>query len=274
MAARLAVVSFRRAVLLLFALWCIFPIYWIAMTSFKKAVDAVAKPPTWFFVPTLENYVKVLTTSEVLGFFRNSIIVGLGATALGLLVGVPAAYILARHDFKRRPDYDFWVLSTRMTPPVAMLIPFFIMYRALGLQDTHLGLIIVHISQNLVIIIWIMKGFFSDLPAELEEAGLIDGCTYGQAFRRIILPLSWPGIAATGILSFLFSWNEFLFAQVLTDNRARTVPVGLYTFIGYQEILWGELSASAMIMLLPVLVFVLLFQRQLIRGLTFGAVRG
>ncbi len=264
----------RRALLLLFAVWTLFPLYWIITMSFKREVDILASPPAWLFAPTLDHYRAILSEGEVLGFFRNSLIVGLGATALGLAVGVPAAYILARHHFKGRTDYDFWILSTRMAPPVAMLVPFFILYRQLGLQDSHIGLIIAHVAQNLAIIIWVMKGFFSDLPAELEEAGLVDGATHWQTFLRIMLPLSLPGIVATGILSFLFSWNEFLFALVLTNNQARTAPVGLHSFIGYQEVQWGALSAAATVMLLPVLFLLVIFQRQIVRGMTLGAVRG
>jgi multiple sugar transport system permease protein len=271
---RLLVVALRRLVLVAFALWSAFPIYWIATMSLKRAVDAIAYPPTWLFTPTLANYRTILAEGEVIAFFRNSLIVGLGATALALLVGVPTAYVLARHEFKGRADYDFWVLSTRMAPPVATLVPFFIMYRELGLYDTHVGLIVAHVAQNLAIVIWVMKGFFADLPAELEEAGLVDGGGHWQAFRTIMLPLALPGIAATGILAFLFSWNEFLFALVLTDQAARTAPVGLQGFIGYQEVEWGRLSAAATVMLVPVMLLLLLFQRRIIRGLTFGAVRG
>jgi multiple sugar transport system permease protein len=267
-------VIFRRVVLLVFALWCLFPIYWILSTSLKTTVDALAIPPRWLFTPIFDNYAEVFSGSDVGKYFTNSVIVGLGSTFIGLLVGVPASYVLARYNFRRRADFDFWILSTRMTPPVAMLIPFFVMYRTVGLQDTHLGLMLAHVGQNLAIIIWVLKGFFNDLPKEIEEAALVDGCDYWTAFRRVVLPLALPGIGATGILAFLFSWNEFLFALVLTDTQVRTVPVGLYSFVGYQQIEWGQLSASAMLMLLPVLAFVLLFQRQLIRGLTLGAVRG
>lgn len=264
----------RRLVLLLFAVWCLLPIYWLLTTSLKTSADALARPPRFIFVPILDNYQTVFANAEVGQYFVNSLIVGLGATAIGLLIGVPAAYVLARMNFRGRRDFDFWILSTRMTPPIAMLIPFFVLYRTVGLQDTHLGLMLAHVAQNLAIIVWVMKGFFGDLPQEIEESARVDGCGYGQAFLRITLPLAAPGIAATGILSFLFSWNEFLFALVLTDTSVRTVPIGLYSFIGYQQVLWGELSASAMLMLIPVFAFVLLFQRQLIRGLTLGAVRG
>lgn len=264
----------RRLILVLFAVWCLFPLYWMIGTALKREVDALAYPPSFVFRPTLQNYRAVIGDPKITEFFKNSSIVGLGSTAIGLLVGVPTAYVLGRHEFRGRRDYDFWVLSTRMAPPVAMLVPFFILFRQLHLTDSLRGLMIAHVSQNLAIIIWVMKGFFSDLPAELEEAALVDGGSYWRAFRQIILPLTVPGIAATGVLAFLFSWNEFLFATVLSGTHTRTAPVGLYTFVGFQSIDWGQLSASASIMLVPVFVLLVAFQRQLIRGLTFGAVRG
>lgn len=267
-------VALRRLALAAFAIWTIFPLYWIFTMSLKREVDILASPPVWFFTPTLDSYRQILGEGEIVGFFRNSLIVGIGATLVGLAVGVPAAYVLARHQFTGRADFDFWILSTRMAPPVAMLVPFFVLYRQLGLQDTHLGLIVAHVAQNLAIIIWVMKGFFSDLPPELEEAAQVDGATLWQTFQRIMVPLALPGMVATGILSFLFSWNEFLFALVLTNNRARTAPVGLHAFIGYQEVQWGALSAATTVMLLPVLILLVLFQRQIVRGMTLGAVRG
>ncbi len=263
----------RRIILCFFALWCLFPIYWLFTMSLKTPVDATARPPKLLFAPIFDNYLRVFTATDISIYFRNSVIVALGATLIALLLGAPAAYVLARFQFRGRVDYAFWILSTRMTPPVAMLIPFFVMYRTLGLHDTHFGLMLAHVAQNLAIIVWVLKGFFGDLPKEIEESALIDGCGHWQAFRMITLPLALPGIAATGIISFLFSWNEFLFALVLTDNNVRTVPTGLYSFVGYQQILWGELSASAMLMLAPVFLMVALFQRQLVRGLTMGAVK-
>lgn len=267
-------IAARRAVLIVFAIWTLFPLYWMVATSLKKPVDAIASPPVWFFTPTLEAYTKVLSDPAVVGYFFNSLIVAVGTSGLGLLFGVPTAYVLARHRFRGRPDYAFWVLSTRMTPPIAMLIPFFIMFSAVGLLNTYLGLILMHVSLNLGIIIWVMRGFFADLPPELEEASLVDGASYWQSFRRIAVPLAIPGIIATGILTFLFSWNEFLFALILGGADTRTSPVGLYHFIAYQEVRWAELSAGATIMLFPILIGLILFQRQLIRGLTMGVTRG
>ncbi|MDE1948287.1 MAG: carbohydrate ABC transporter permease, partial [Burkholderiales bacterium] len=240
--------------------------------SLKTDLQSISRPPLFLFTPTLQNYAAVAHMPEVWGYFASSSIIAIGSTALGLALGVPTAYVLARYRFRGNADFGFWILSTRMTPPVAMLIPFFALYVRTGLVDTYVGVIIAHFALNLSIVVWLMKGFFEDLPPELEEAAFMDGASYFQAFRQICLPLALPGIAAVGILSFLFSWNEFLFSMVLTQE-IRTVPLGLYNFVGYQEIRWGELSASAVLMLAPVLAFVFVFQRQLVRGLTMGAIK-
>ena len=262
----------RRLVLWGFAAWCLFPIYWLATMSLKRQVDAIARPPRFWFRPIWDNYAAVMSNGDVWGYCGNSLVVAGSSTAVALLLGVPTAYVLARYRFRGNADYGFWVLSTRMTPPVAMLIPFFVLYVRTGLIGTYVGLVIAHVAINISIVVWLMKGFFEDLPAELEEAASIDGASPFTAFRRICLPLAMPGIAAVAILAFLFSWNEFLFTLVLGDP-IRTVPVGLYSFVGYQQIDWGGLSASAVVMLVPVIAFVFIFQRQLVRGLTLGAIK-
>lgn len=262
----------RRLVLWAFALWCLFPIWWLVTMSLKRQVDAIARRPRFLFTPIWDNYLAVLGQGEVWGYFTSSLIVAGGSTALALALGVPTAYALARYRFRGSADFGFWILSTRMTPPVAMLIPFFVLYVQTGLIDSYAGLIIAHVAINLSIVVWLMKGFFEDLPDELEEAAFMDGATAFQAFRQICLPTALPGIAAVGILAFLFSWNEFLFTLVLADG-IRTVPVGLYAFVGYQQIQWGQLSAATVLMLAPVMAFVLVFQRQLVRGLSLGAVK-
>jgi multiple sugar transport system permease protein len=262
----------RRLILWLFALWCLFPIYWLLTMALKLQVDAMSRRPKFLFWPVWENFAAVLRSPEVWSYLMNSTIVAVGATTLGLALGVPTAYVLSRYRFRGAADFGFWILSTRMTPPVAMLIPFFILYVRAGLIDSYLGLIVAHVALNISIIVWLMKGFFDDLPPELEEAAFMDGATYFQAFRQIALPVTLPGIGAVAILSFLFSWNEFLFSLVLADN-IRTAPVGLYSFVGYQSVNWGQLSASAVMMLAPVMAFVFVFQKQLVRGLTNGAVK-
>ena len=271
-AGRAAGIVLRRIVLWGFALWCLFPVYWLATMSLKLQRQVLARPPRFLFAPTWANYQTVLHEPAVGGFLASSTIVACGSTALGLLLGIPAAYALARYRFRGNADIGFWILSTRMTPPIAMLIPFFILYVRTGLIDSYAGLIVAHVALNISVVVWLLRSFFEDLPQELEEAAFVDGASAWIAFRRVCLPVAAPGIAAVAILSFLFSWNEFLFALVLTD-QIRTVPVGLYQFVGYEQIRWGELSAAAILMLAPVLSFVFLFQKRLVRGLTLGAVK-
>lgn len=266
-------VILRRVILWGFAAWCLFPIYWLVNMSLKQPVDAVARPPTFIFMPTAQNYIEVLQDPRVIGYMMNSLIIALSATFFGLLIGAPAAYVLARHRFRGDSKIAFWILATRFTPPIAMLIPFFVIFYNIGLLGTHAGLIVAHIGINLAMIVWILRGFFQDLPRDLEEAAFIDGAGRFTSFRKVILPLALPGIAAVGILTFLSSWNEFLFSMVLGGNDVMTVPVGIYAYIGFEQIEWGKLSAAATLMLAPVLIFILLFQRQLVRGLTLGAVK-
>jgi multiple sugar transport system permease protein len=265
---------FRRVGLAIFAIWCLFPIYWLVATSLKSPLEVMSrKPSVFFFDVHFANYAEVIAGAEIWSYFLNSTIVALGSTVLTLAAGIPTAYVLARYKFKGSSDFAFWILTTRMSPPVAVLIPFFVMYTWLGINDTHFGVIIAHVAVNISIVVWLLRSFFDDLPYALEEAAFMDGATYYQAFQHIALPLAMPGIAAVGILSFLFSWNEFLFALVLADDNVRTVPVGIYGFVGFQSIAWGKLSASATIMIVPVVVFLMIFQRSLVRGLTLGAVK-
>ena len=264
----------RRVCLAVFAVWCLFPVYWLVATSLKEEREVLSRRPSVFrFDVQFENYAAVLADASTLAYFWNSSVVALGSTFLALLVGVPSAYVIARYRFRGASDFAFWILTTRMAPPVAVLIPFFVMYITLGLNDTHLGLILAHFAVNISIVVWLLRGFFEDLPQEMEEAAFMDGATRFQAFRQVALPLVLPGIGAVGILSFLFSWNEFLFALVLADEAVRTVPVGIYGFVGFQSIAWGRLSASAVVMIIPVVLFIVVFQRSLIRGLTVGAVK-
>ena len=267
-------VVLRRLCLAVFAVWCLFPVYWLVATSLKEEREVLSRRPSVFrFDVQFENYAAVLADASTLAYFWNSSVVALGSTFLALLVGVPSAYVIARYRFRGASDFAFWILTTRMAPPVAVLIPFFVMYITLGLNDTHLGLILAHFAVNISIVVWLLRGFFEDLPQEMEEAAFMDGATRFQAFRQVALPLVLPGIGAVGILSFLFSWNEFLFALVLADEAVRTVPVGIYGFVGFQSIAWGRLSASAVVMIIPVVLFIVVFQRSLIRGLTVGAVK-
>lgn len=262
----------RRITLGLFAVWTLFPLYWLVNTSLKQPLDVVARPPRFLFVPTLENYADVLADPVILGYFMTTFIVAASTTVLAIVIGTPAAYVLARFNFRGGTDLGFWILSTRFTPPVAMLIPFFAMFQVLGLLNTHVGLIVSQVALNLSLVVWLMRGFFVEIPKELEEAAYIDGASHFRTFMTIIVPLSRTGIAAVGVLVFLFTWNEFVFSLIL-GGQIPMISVGLYKFIGYQHIEWGRLSATASLMLIPVLVILLAFQRQLVQGLTLGAVK-
>lgn len=267
---RLAVKYLIALILLFFSL---FPLIWMFMTSFKTQVDALAIPPKWLFVPTLDNYREAFMGNGFGKCYLNSLIVVILSVGISLIIGVPTAYALARFEFPGKKQLSLWILSTRLAPPIAFLIPFFIMYRFLGLIDTITGLVIIYVAINLTMVIWMMKGFFNDVPREIEEAALVDGCTHLKSLTRVVLPICLTGLSATAVLIFIFSWNELMFASVLTSNFAKTAPAGIYNFIGYNEVRWGSLTAASTLVVIPVLFFLLLTQRYLIRGLSFGAIK-
>jgi multiple sugar transport system permease protein len=244
---------------------------WMVMIALKNQVDNTAIPPVWIFTPTLQNFVNVFTGKSFGRFMLNSLIVGLGSTALGLALGLPAAYSIARH---KQRGLAMAILFARMAPFMSYLVPWFIMFRKLELIDSYSGLIASHLVISLPLVVWLMIGFFEDIPREIEEAAEIDGCSRPSTFLHVALPISRNGIVATAVLSFIFSWNNFLFALILAGPRTRTVPVAVFSFLSYEQIDWGGLGAAATIITLPVLVFIFLIHKQIIRGLTFGAVKG
>jgi len=262
------VIYISLAIILAFFL---FPVFWVITTSLKTRIQAIAMPPVWLFKPMFRNYFKVLFQSPFPRYFANSLIISLSAVFISIACGTPAAYALSRFEFRHKQDLLFWILSTRMAPPIAVIIPFFMMFRAAHMLDSHFALIIVYITFNLSLVIWLMRGFFSELPEELEEAALVDGASELGVFFRIALPLVSPGIVATMILGFLFSWNEFFFALILTRKVAQTVPVAIAGYIGFMGIRWEEMTAAAVISSVPTLVLAIVVQRYLVRGLTLGA---
>ena len=250
------------------------PIVWAFLMSFKTRVDALAMPPKWFFQPTAANYKAVWGDGRFLRYTKNSLIIATVSTGLGLLLGVPAAYSLARHRFKGQRALLLGILSTRMIPQVAFVIPFFIIFTRLSLNDTHAAVIIMHLTIILGYVMWMMRSYFMDIPKEIEEAALVDGCSVWQTFTRIVLPISAPGLGTSAIFSFIFSWNEFLYAMVMTTVEAKTLPLGVYNWVAYEEIMWGELTAASVIAMIPVIIFYGFVQKALGRGLTMGAVKG
>ena len=265
----------RSAILWLLAIVYMFPIFWTITVSLKTTVDALEYPPRLLFLPTLKNYRDVWATGNFLKYCLNSVIIAVSATTIGLLLGTPAAYVLARAKYRPRgAKYIlFGILSTRVIPQITFMIPFFIFFRRLHLIDTHVSVVVMQLTIILGFGIWLMRSYFLEIPVELEESAMIDGCSYFQAFSRIIMPLAGPSLATTAIFSFNYSWNEFLYALILTGQRTKTVPLGVYNWVSYEEINWGGLTAMAILALVPIITFYFFVQRGLVRGLTMGAVK-
>ena len=249
----------------------LFTLVWMVLTSLKTNVQATAYPPVWLFRPTFQNYVDVFTKNPFFSYMVNSTIIAGAAVGIGLVCGLPAAYSMARY---RQAALGFLVLMVRILPGIAFLVPLFVIYRRLGLINTLSGIVLTHIIIVLPLIIWIMAGFFEDIPRELEEAALIDGCSRVGTFVRIVLPLSRPGIVAATILSFIASWNNFIFVLILGGKDTITLPMAVYSFVSFEDVNWGGLTAAATIITVPFLVLSLIVQRYLAGGLTMGAVKG
>lgn len=258
----------------LFLIGVLVPILVVLVNSFKTPDAIFTRDPSLFFAPTLENYAKVFGQLDFARNLVNSGVVAVGSTLLSLVLGVPFAYALARLPVRGREWWARMILFSRMVPAVALVVPMFVIFNQLHLTGSYLALILAHTSFNLPIVIWMMRSFFEDLPPELEEAALVDGSSRFGAFARVALPLASPGMAATAVLCLLFSWNEFLFALVLSGSATKTVPIGVSSFIGTVSVDWGGSSAAAIVALVPIFILGLAAQRFLVRGLTFGGVKG
>ena len=249
------------------------PLLWILTTALKNRVEAFQLPPKLIFTPTWSNFAAVMGDSNFLHYYLNSIIVAVFTTVVSLILGLPAAYALARFRFRGRKDIAFWLLTTRMAPPIAIVLPLYIMFQKLGLLDTYPALIIPNVIANTGFIVWLLRSFFRDLPQELDEAARVDGCGYFGAFWHIVLPNVRNGIVAAAIISFIFTWNEYLFSLLLTSSSARTATVAITNFVTFTGINWGRLCAAALIVAGPVFLIAMVAQRWIIKGLTMGAVK-
>ena len=247
------------------------PFLWMVLNSVKSPLQIIKLPPELVFKPTMMNFINVFKTQNFSRFIWNSLVIGGGSTFFGLLLGVPAAYSIARY---RQRVIALAILLARMVPGITFLVPLFIMFRRFHLVDSYSSLILSHMLVGLPFIVWVMVPFFEAIPHELEEAARVDGASILQTFFRIILPLSIPGLITSAILVFVFSWNNFMFSIVLATSRTKTVPVAIYNFISYAQIDWGGLMAAAVIITLPVLIIAMITQRYIISGLTAGAVKG
>jgi multiple sugar transport system permease protein len=258
----------------LFFTFTLFPLVWIALMAFKTPVDIFAVPPKFFFTPTLDNFRDVLSQGDFLNYYRNTFIIAGGAVALTLVVGTPAAYVLARHDIRFKEDLAFTFLSFRFAPELVVIIPLFVVFQRLDLYDNYLGLILIYQAITLPLLIWLMRGYFEDIPKEIEQAAKVDGAGWWEIFSRISLPLVLPGIAAAAVLAFIFSWNALVFGLVLGGRETYPVTIALLGYMGYQNVDWGPMAAATLITIVPEFILAFFVLRSLVRGLTFGAVHG
>jgi len=294
------------ALVIVYALVSIVPLIWIVMTSFKTPPDSISYPPKILFQPSLEGYVNLFTTrtrqtpsfiatlppaetwydrlvrsrnmviagpSKYLPRYLNSLVIGFGSTFLAVFLGTLTAYGFSRFRVPLKNDLLFFILSTRMMPPIAVAIPIYLMYRELGLTDTKLGMILLYTAVNVSLAVWLLKGFIDEIPREYEEAAMIDGYTRLQAFRKVVLPQAATGIAATAIFCLIFAWNEYAFAVLLTSGEAQTTPPFIPFIIGEGGQDWPAVAAGTTLFLIPIVAFTVLLRKHLLRGITFGAVR-
>jgi multiple sugar transport system permease protein len=269
----------------------LFPLFWVLVTSFKDSTEITSTKPVWIFKPTLEHYKSILLkeketqdfetgTQSIVGiqtfdfyhYLINSLVIAISTTVLAMVIAYPAAYSLARYR-TLGDNYSFWVLSIRMLPPVIFLIPISILFALYGLSDTRIGIIIAYLTFNIPFACWIIKSFIEDIPVDLEKAAYMDGYSRFQVMTRIVFPLTRSAVAAVMIICFIFSWNEFLFAMVISFIRATPLTAGVGLFVTGYGIRWGRISAAAVIAIIPTVVVGLIGQRYLVRGLTMGAVK-
>jgi len=264
---------------MVFLAFFVLPILWILMMSFKEFRDIIAYPPTFLFTPTLENYSQLLfggqpgRLPDYVRFMMNSFIISGGAVALSVVLGVPAAYALARGGIRGRDHIAFTFLSFRFAPELMVILPMFVIYTRTGLYDTYLGLILAHQLICLPMVIWIMMSFFQDIPAEIEEAARVDGASVWLTLRAVVLPIALPGVASATIIAFIFSWNNLIFGLILSGGATRPVTMGILQAMAFDQIKWGEMAAAAMIAAVPGMLAALFLQRYITRGLTMGAVK-
>jgi multiple sugar transport system permease protein len=301
-------ISIRVALSILICLIFLIPLIWMLATAFKQQKDVITVPPRLLFTPSLQGLVNrftqrsllsqtamqeyaarpdltwyervaveegqaVIGPSQFVDRLINSVVIAGGSTIFAVVLGVLAAYAFSRFKVPGQADLEFFILSTRMLPPVVVTIPIFLMYRQLGLFDTHLGMIILYTVFNLSLSVWLLKGFIDEIPREYEEAALVDGYSRWQAFTKIVLPQSITGIAATTVFCMIFAWNEYAFALMLTSEQARTAPPSIPSALGTGGVEWNTIAAGALLFLIPVVIITFALRKYLLRGITFGAIR-
>ena len=263
---------FRYALLIIWALFALFPLIWMVIISFKT--DEEVFTTTFWFNPTLHNYSEVLLNSDYFRYFVDNLIVSAGAVIVSVLVGVPAAYALARFQFPLKEDLAFTILSFKFAPEILVVLPLFLIYQKIGLYDTHAGLIWVYQLITLPLLIWVLRGYFEDISVEVEQAAQLDGYKWYQIFWRILLPLIRPGLVSSALLTFIFAWNTFTFPLILSGFQVQPVTVAALRYLASDTVHYGQMAVAAAVTALPEIILALLIQKHLVRGLSFGAVKG
>jgi len=261
-------------ILLVICLACVIPLLWIILTAFMTRETAQAIPPQWFFTPTLAAFRTLINEYGMLRNMFNSLVIAVASTFFSVVLGMFCAYALARFDFAGKDDVSFWILTNRMMPAVAVILPVFLIFQTLNLLDSFIGLIALYTAMQLPFVVWMLKGYFEDIPRELEEIALVDGDTWAGAFIKVVLPVMAPSITATAIFVLILSWNEYAFALFLTGTTTKTLPVSVVTFaVQTAAASWDILGAACLMISTPILLFVIAVQKQFIKGLSMGMVR-
>ncbi len=255
-------------------IWALLPIIWMVLSSLKTQAGMFSMPPKFFFKPTFDTYRQMFSSTGNFGHYLwNSVVASVLSTIISLVLGTLGGFALARGNFKRESDLSFWVISTRMAPIPAVMLPLYLMFSKLGLIGTMTGLVFAYTTFNLPFALWIMMTFFKDIPPALEEAGMVDGCSKFEAFWRVTLPMAAPGLVATGILCLMFAWNDYSFASVFTGQSTQTVPVAASLLVSQEGVQWGQAMATGTIIILPMVIAGIFVRKYLVRGLSMGAVK-
>lgn len=262
----------RNTLLSLYAIFALFPLIWMVIITFKSNTEMYTT--TFIFNPTLDNYKAVLMGTDYFKSFFDNVIVSAGAVLVSVLVGVPAAYALARFNFKAKEDLAFTILSFKFAPEILVILPLFMIYQKIGLYDTYLGLIWVYQLITMPLLIWVVRGYFEDISVEIEQAAQLDGYPWYHVFLKILLPLIKPGLVAAGLLAFIFAWNSFTFSLLLSGFKIQTVTVASLKYIASDTVNYGQMAVAATVAALPEVILALVIQKHLVRGLSFGAVKG
>ena len=262
----------QNGLLAIWSIFALFPLIWMMILTFKS--DAEMYTTTFVFTPTLDNYKAVLFESDYLAYMRDSLIISAGAVIISVIAGVPAAYALARYNFKKKEDIAFQILSFKFAPEILVVLPLFMIYQKLGIYDTYFGLIWVYQLISMPLLIWVVRGYFEDISVEIEYAAQVDGYNWYQIFFKNLIPLIKPGMVSAALLAFIFAWNSFTFPLMLAGTKIQPITVAITKYLGTDSAHYGQLAVAAAVSALPAIIFALCIQKHLVRGLSFGAVKG